>query len=76
VGFNETLNAITDFIAELNKSDANEQQKKILYQMKKIQKEIKENRKTARIYLIIGIIASGILGFFLEKIYGLLIGSR
>jgi len=72
VGFNETLKTITDFIAELNKSEANDQQKKILNQMRRIQREIKQNQKRDRIYLIISIIASVVGGFFLEKIYNFL----
>jgi len=76
MGFNETLKVITDFIAELNKSEVNEQQKKLLNQLKKILKELKKQQKTAKIYLIIGVIASGVFGYFLKELIDFLASSK
>ena len=39
-------------------------------------KEIKAIRKTAKIYLVIGVIASGVFGYFLNRLISFLTGPR
>lgn len=56
--FTDILNSITALLAEANKAENNTQQKKLASSLRKLEKEIKKQQKTARRNLIIGIISS------------------
>jgi len=56
--FTDILNSITALLAEANKAEDNAQLKKFTSALRKLEKEIKKQQKTARRNLIIGIIIS------------------
>ena len=56
--FTDILNSITALLAEANKAENNVQQKKLTSALRKLQREIEKQRKTARRNLVIGIIVS------------------
>ena len=56
--FTDILNSITALLAEANKAEDNAQLKKFTSALRKLQREIEKQRKTARRNLIIGIIVS------------------
>ena len=56
--FTDILNSITALLAETNKAESNAQLKKFTSALRKLDKEIKKQEKTARRNLVIGIISS------------------
>lgn len=56
--FTDILNSITALLAEVNKAEDNAQLKKFTSALRKLEKQIKKQEKTARRNLIIGIIDS------------------
>ena len=56
--FTDILNSITALLAETNKAESNAQLKKFTSALRKLEKEIKKQQKTARRNLVIGIIGS------------------
>ena len=56
--FTDILNSITALLAETNKAESNAQLKKFTSALRKLEREIKKQQKTARRNLIIGIIVS------------------
>lgn len=56
--FTDILNSITALLAEANKAEDNAQLKKFTSALRKLQREIEKQRKTARRNLVIGIIIS------------------
>jgi len=56
--FTDILNSITALLAEANKAEDNAQLKKFTSALRKLQREIEKQRKTARRNLVIGIIGS------------------
>jgi len=58
MGFADILNSITALLSEVNKAEDNAQLKKFTSALRKLEKQIKKQEKTARRNLIIGIIGS------------------
>lgn len=70
MGFTEIVKTVTALISEINKSESNTQQKQFLTILHRLEKQIKNQDKTAKKHLIIGIVASSmvswLLGYFLR----------
>lgn len=56
--FTDILNLLTALLTEVNKAEDNAQLKKFTSALRKLEREIKKQQKTARRNLIIGIIIS------------------
>lgn len=63
MGWTDNIKTITDLLAEINKADSNDQQKKIATELRKIKKEMEKQRKNSRKDLIISIIITTIVAF-------------
>jgi len=58
MAFTDILNSIAALLAEANKAEDNAQLKKFTAALRKLEKQIKKQEKTARRNLVIGIIGS------------------
>ncbi|MGI0060118.1 MAG: hypothetical protein ACREBJ_10170 [Nitrosotalea sp.] len=70
MGFTDVVKTIADLISEINKSESNVQQKRFLATLRRLERQINSQEKTAKKHLIIGIVASSlvswVLGYFLS----------
>ena len=71
--FTEIVKTITELIVEFNKSENNVQQKQFLAALRRLEREIKKQEKTAKRHLIIGILVSSIASIVIGYCVSLLI---
>jgi len=73
MGFTDLIKSVAELIAEANKAEDNAQQKKFLRTLRSIERQIKEQKKTAKKHLVIGVIVSSIgsavVGLVLGKFF-------
>ena len=73
MGFTDVVKIVTELIAEVNKTEENAQQKKFLSTLRRIEKQIKKQEKTAKKHLVIGVIVpsigSAVVGLLLGKFF-------
>lgn len=69
MSFTELLKTIADLYSEVNKAQSNDQQKKFLATLRRIERQIKKQGKIAKRNFVLGVIissiASAVLGFLL-----------
>jgi len=73
MGFTDLIKSVAELIAEANKAEDNAQQKKFLSTLRSIERQIKEQKKTAKKHLVISVIVfsigSAVVGLVLGKFF-------
>jgi len=70
MGFEDILKSLAEILTEANKAENNAIQKKFLRRLSKIEKDIRNQKKRDKAYLIIGVVISSVFSAILGYLLG------
>jgi len=70
MGFEDILKSLAEILTEANKAENNAIQKKFLRRLSKLEKDIRNQKKRDKAYLIIGVVISSVFSAILGYLLG------